>query len=90
MSVFRALTIEEHAAVKDYATRQLAKNPKADWKIMLREEWTDGTTLGVLQSLRGSHGPEWLHAYSLTDQPISQTACNLDVSSHRQNSAGFT
>lgn len=60
MTIFRPLTNEEHEAVTQYAMCQLARNPEADWKAMLEDEWTDGTTLGVLQRLRSSHGLEWL------------------------------
>jgi hypothetical protein len=54
------LTAEEEQAIREYAAREGRR-----WKSELNLAWYNASEPGILQSLRNSHGPEWLRSYRL-------------------------
>jgi hypothetical protein len=60
MADFPPLTDEQALALWRFA-----KDWGRTWKSQLRDRWEWGGTNAVLQGLRNSHGPTWLHRQTL-------------------------
>ena len=65
----RPLTPDEFTALRDFAAAR-----GRYWKRDLHDAWMHASEPGLLQSLRNSHGPAWLHRFRLSDHPATNCA----------------